>query len=218
MTFIFGHRGLPQIYKENSIESLNKAFEYCDFVETDLRITKDHNIIFHHDSFIKGFFIQDLTLNEIELLLPDIDLNDMIFNSREQLNGNVNFEIKTDDTDKEQVEILMKKIIDMTNYKDIVSSFNWESIHNYKNSFNCRYAIILDSEDDLFEAKAISNHDEQMMFMVSNNVINSRNFNLPYERSVVWTVNDENEFQRLMELGLYGVITDIPDTMQLYKK
>lgn len=218
MTFIFGHRGLPQIYRENSIESLNKAFEYCDFVETDLRITKDHNIIFHHDSFIKGFFIQDLTLNEIELLLPDIDLNDMIFNSREQLNGNVNFEIKTDDTDKEQVEILMKKIIDMTNYKDIVSSFNWESIHNYKNSFNCRYAIILDSEDDLFEAKAISNHDEQMMFMVSNNVINSRNFNLPYERSVVWTVNDENEFQRLMELGLYGVITDIPDTMQLYKK
>ena len=197
---------------------MNKAFEYCDFVETDLRITKDHNIIFHHDSFIKGFFIQDLTLNEIELLLPDIDLNDMIFNSREQLNGNVNFEIKTDDTDKEQVEILMKKIIDMTNYKDIVSSFNWESIHNYKNSFNCRYAIILDSEDDLFEAKAISNHDEQMMFMVSNNVINSRNFNLPYERSVVWTVNDENEFQRLMELGLYGVITDIPDTMQLYKK
>ncbi len=218
MTFIFGHRGLPQIYRENSIESLNKAFEYCDFVETDLRITKDHNIIFHHDSFIKGFFIQDLTLNEIELLLPDIDLNDMIFNSREQLNGNVNFEIKTDDTDKEQVEILMKKIIDMTNYKDIVSSFNWESIHNYKNSFNCRYAIILDSEDDLFEAKAISNHDEQMMFMVSNNVINSRNFNLPYERSVVWTVNDENEFQRLMELGLYGIITDIPDTMQLYKK
>ena len=218
MTFIFGHRGLPQIYRENSIESLNNAYEYCDFVETDLRITKDHNIIFHHDSFIKGFFIQDLTLNEIELLLPDIDLNDMIFNSREQLSGNVNFEIKTDDTDKEHVEILMKKIIGMTNYKDIVSSFNWVAIHNYKNSFTCRYGIILDSEEDLFEAKAISNHDDQMMFMVSNNVINSRNFNLPYERSVVWTVNDESEFQRLMELGLYGIITDIPDTMQLYKK
>ena len=140
----------------------------------------------------------------------------MIFNSREQLSGNVNFEIKTDDTDKEHVEILMKKIIGLTNYKDIISSFNWEAIHNYKKSFNCHYGIILDSEEDLFEAKAISNHDEQMMFMVSNNVINSRNFNLPYERSVVWTVNDENEFQRLMELGLYGIITDIPDTTVSY--
>ena len=106
----------------------------------------------------------------------------------------------------------------MTNYKDIITSFNWESIHKYKKSFNCRYGIILDSEDDLFEAQAISNHDDKMMFMVSNSVINSRNFNLPYERSVVWTVNDENEFQRLMELGLFGIITDIPDTMQLYKK
>lgn len=218
MTYIFGHRGLPQIYRENSIKGMNKAFEYCDFVETDLRITKDKSIIFYHDSFIKGFFIQDLTLNEIELLLPDLDLNDMIYNSREQLTGNVNFEIKTDDTDKEYVETLMKKIIGMTNYKDIVSSFNWESIHNYKKSFNCRYGIILDSEEDLFEAQAISNHDNQMLFMVSNGVINSRNFNLPYERSVVWTVNDENEFQRLMELSLYGIITDIPDTMQLYKK
>jgi len=185
LTYIFGHRGLPQIYRENSIKGLNKAFEYCDFVETDLRITKDKSIIFYHDSFIKGFFIQDLTLNEIELLLPDLDLNDMIYNSREQLTGNVNFEIKTDDTDKEYVETLMKKIIGMTNYKDIVSSFNWESIHNYKKSFNCRYGIILDSEEDLFEAQAISNHDNQMLFMVSNSVINSRNFNLPYERSVV---------------------------------
>ena len=61
MTYIFGHRGLPQIYRENSIKGLNKAFEYCDFVETDLRITKDKSIIFYHDSFIKGFFIQDLT-------------------------------------------------------------------------------------------------------------------------------------------------------------
>ena len=36
----------------------------------------------------------------------------MIFNSREQLNGNVNFEIKTDDTDKEYVET-----IDEENYR-----------------------------------------------------------------------------------------------------
>ena len=218
MTFIFAHRGLPQIYRENSIEALNKAFEYSDFVETDLRITKDNNILFHHDSFIKDFLIEDLTLNEIELLFPDIDMSDMIFSSRSQIIGNVNFEIKTNDTKKENIDILMKKIIGMTLHEDIISSFNWEAIHNYKSSFNCRYGIILNNEDDLFEAKALSNHDHQMMFMVKGSVINNRNFNLPYERSVVWTVNDELEFERLMQLGLYGIITDIPDTMHLYKK
>lgn len=218
MTYIFGHRGLPRIYRENSITGLNKAFNHCDFVETDLRITKDNNIIFYHDSFIKDFFIEDLTLNEIELLLPDIDMSDMIFTSRTQITGNVNFEIKSDDTKKENLEVLIKKIINMATYDDIISSFNWEVIHNYKDSFNCKYGIILDNEDNLFEAIALSNHDNKIMFMVSNNVINSRNFNLPLNRTVVWTVNDEKEFERLMQIGLYGIITDIPDTMQLYKK
>jgi len=218
LTYIFGHRGLPRIYRENSITGLNKAFNHCDFVETDLRITKDNNIIFYHDSFIKDFFIEDLTLNEIELLLPDIDMSDMIFTSRTQITGNVNFEIKSDDTKKENLEVLIKKTINMATYDDIISSFNWEVIHNYKDSFNCKYGIILDNEDNLFEAIALSNHDDQIMFMVSNNVINSRNFNLPLNRTVVWTVNDEKEFERLMQIGLYGIITDIPDTMQLYKK
>jgi len=217
LTYIFGHRGLPRIYRENSITGLNKAFNHCDFVETDLRITKDNNIIFYHDSFIKDFFIEDLTLNEIELLLPDIDMSDMIFTSRTQITGNVNFEIKSDDTKKENLEVLIKKIINMATYDDIISSFNWEVIHNYKDSFNCKYGIILDNEDNLFEAIALSNHDNQIMFMVSNNVINSRNFNLPLNRTVVWTVNDEKEFERLVQIGLYGIITDIPDTMQLYK-
>ncbi len=209
---------MPRIYRENSITGLNKAFDHCDFVETDLRITKDNNIIFYHDSFIKDFFIEDLTLNEIELLLPDIDMSDMIFTSRTQITGNVNFEIKSDDTKKENLEVLIKKTINMATYDDIISSFNWEVIHNYKDSFNCKYGIILDNEDNLFEAIALSNHDDQIMFMVSNNVINSRNFNLPLNRTVVWTVNDEKEFERLMQIGLYGIITDIPDTMQLYKK
>ena len=209
---------MPRIYRENSITGLNKAFDHCDFVETDLRITKDNNIIFYHDSFIKDFFIEDLTLNEIELLLPDIDISDMIFTSRTQITGNVNFEIKSDDTKKENLEVLIKKTINMATYDDIISSFNWEVIHNYKDSFNCKYGIILDNEDNLFEAIALSNHDNQIMFMVSNNVINSRNFNLPLNRTVVWTVNDEKEFERLMQIGLYGIITDIPDTMQLYKK
>ena len=209
---------MPRIYRENSITGLNKAFDHCDFVETDLRITKDNNIIFYHDSFIKDFFIEDLTLNEIELLLPDIDMSDMILTSRTQITGNVNFEIKSDDTKKENLEVLIKKTINMATYDYIISSFNWEVIHNYNDSFNCKYGIILDNEDNLFEAIALSNHDDQIMFMVSNNVINSRNFNLPLNRTVVWTVNDEKEFERLMQIGLYGIITDIPDTMQLYKK
>ena len=47
MRKIFGHRGLPQVYRENTFKSLNKAQEVCDFVETDVRITKDQELIFN---------------------------------------------------------------------------------------------------------------------------------------------------------------------------
>ena len=76
----------------------------------------------------------------------------------------------------------------------------------------------MNNEDDLFEAKALSNHDDQLLFMVEKGLINSRNFDLPKDKTSAWTVNEENEFKRLMEMGLFGIITDIPDTMQLYKK
>ena len=53
MRKIFGHRGLPHIYEENTFKSLNKAQEICDFVETDVRITKDEELVLYHDAEIQ---------------------------------------------------------------------------------------------------------------------------------------------------------------------
>ena len=53
MKKIFGHRGLPLTYMENSMTSLNAALEYCDYVETDVRITADNNLILFHDPDFK---------------------------------------------------------------------------------------------------------------------------------------------------------------------
>ena len=54
MRKIFGHRGLPQTYVENTITSLNKALEICDFIETDVRITRDEQLVLYHDSTIEN--------------------------------------------------------------------------------------------------------------------------------------------------------------------
>ena len=75
---IFGHRGLPRTVRENSITGLNKAFEYCDFVETDIRITKDNQLILFHDPNIGDDLIKDLTLSELDLLLGDESLEDRV--------------------------------------------------------------------------------------------------------------------------------------------
>ena len=218
MRKIFGHRGLPLIYRENSITGLNKAFEYCDYVETDVRITGDNNLILFHDSDINGKFINELSTEKIVSDLNDIDKDELILSSRNQIKGKVNFEIKTNNLDQAQIDILFQKMLSILSPEDIVTSFNWKAIQDFKELFTCHYGIILDHEDALFEAKSLSIHDEHLFFMVERELIDSRNFDLPLHRTVVWTVNDENDYQHFMELGVFGVITDIPDTMHIYRK
>ena len=218
LSYIFAHRGLPNVYMENSLTGLNKALEHCEYVETDIRLTKDNNLLLFHDPYINNYLIEDLTIEDISKLLEGISVNEIILESRDQFNGKVNFEIKTDKTSSNNIDILFQKVSGIANKDDIISSFHWEGVYNFRDIFTSEYGIILNSEDHLFEAKAMSNHDEKIYFMVEKGLINSRNFDLPKERTAAWTVNDENEFKRLMEIGLFGIITDIPDTMQLYKK
>ena len=54
--------------------------------------------------------------------------------------------------------------------------------------------------------------------MTHFSLIASRNFALPKNKTVLWTVNNEDDFQRYMDMEIYGIVTDIPDTMQLYRK
>ena len=215
---IFGHRGLPRIYRENSITGLNKAFKYCDYVETDVRITADNNLILFHDPDINGELINELSTEEILNKLNDIEKDELILSSRDQIEGKINFEIKTNSLEKTQIDILFQKMLSLLLPQDIVTSFNWKAIQDFKVLFTCHYGIILDQEDGLFQANSLSIHDEHLFFMVERTLLDSRNFDLPLQKTGVWTVNDEKDFQHLMELGVLGVITDIPDTMHVYRK
>ena len=218
MRKIFGHRGLPRIYKENTFTGINKAYEYCDFVEVDVRLTKDNNLILFHDPNIGDYLIKDLTLAELEILLNNASLADYVLTTREQLLGKINFEIKTDSLDDSQIDILFQKMLSILEPEDIVSSFNWKAIQSFKDLFNSSYGIIFDKEEQLFQAQSLSNHDENLFFMAHHTLIDSRNFELPKDKTVLWTVNDEIDFQRYMEMEIFGIVTDIPDKMQLYRK
>ena len=134
------------------------------------------------------------------------------------LKEKINFEIKTDSLNDAEIDILFQKMLSILDPDDIVSSFNWKAIQSFKDLFNCNYGIIFDKEEELFQAQSLSNHDEDLFFMAHHTLIDRRNFDLPKEKTVLWTVNEEIEFQRYMEMEIYGIVTDIPDTMQLYRK
>ena len=212
MRKIFGHRGLPHIYEENTFKSLNKAQEICDFVETDVRITKDEKLVLYHDAEIQTQKIEELSLSDINELI-DIEISEIHLVSREQIKGDTNFELKISSKDDDLNKVFLEKIINLTNPEDIVSSFDWEIILNNRESFKSKYGILIDKENQLFESKAMSNLDEKLMFMVEKEIFYSRNFDLPLERCVVWTVNDKGEINSVLNMNVYGVVTDIGDKL-----
>ena len=212
MRKIFGHRGLPHIYEENTFKSLNKAQEICDFVETDVRITKDKELVLYHDAEIQTQKIEELSLSDINELI-DIEISEIHLVSREQIKGDTNFELKISSKDDDLNKVFLEKIINLTNPEDIVSSFDWEIILNNRESFKSKYGILIDKENQLFESKAMSNLDEKLMFMVEKEIFYSRNFDLPLERCVVWTVNDKDEINSVLNMNVYGVVTDIGDKL-----
>ena len=212
MRKIFGHRGLPHIYEENTFKSLNKAQEICDFVETDVRITKDKKLVLYHDAEIQTQKIEELSLSDINELI-DIEMSEIHLVSREQIKGDTNFELKISSKDDDLNKVFLEKIISLTNPEDIVSSFDWETILNNRKSFKSNYGILIDKENQLFESKAMSNLDEKLMFMVEKEIFYSRNFDLPTERCVVWTVNDKDEIDNILNMDVYGVVTDIGDKL-----
>ncbi len=218
MKKIFGHRGLPYIYPENTFESINKAFEYCDYVEIDVRLTKDNSLILFHDADIDGSFIKNMTLKEIDEALNNVSIDDITLTSRDQIHGKVNFEIKTDTLDNSGIDIIFQKMLGILDTTDIITSFNWKSIQTFKSLFNCNYGIIFDKEEQIYQAQSLSNHDNDLFFMVHHNLIDNRSFSLPLNQTVLWTVNNEEAFKRYIDMDIYGIVTDIPDTMQLYRK
>lgn len=212
MKKIFGHRGLPNVYPENTFLSLNKALEICDFVETDVRITKDEQLILFHDPVINNQKIEELSLREVSEN-TNTDISEINLTSRDQILGNVNFELKVNNKQETLNIIFVQKIIQLTNPDDIVSSFDWGTILSNREKFNSRYGILIDEENQLFEGKAISNLDDNLMFMIQKDIFHSRKFDLPKDKCVVWTVNDKDEIDNILNTGVYGVVTDIGDKL-----
>ena len=181
---------------------------------TDYHLEKRNHVARHEEEDV-GVIEEERRLAYVAITRAS---DELILSSRDQIKGKVNFEIKTDSLLQPQIDILFQKMLSILEPHDIVSSFNWKAIQSFKDLFNCSYGIIFDKEEELFQAQSLSNHDEDLFFMAHHTLIDSRNFDLPKNKTVLWTVNDELDFQRYMELDINGIVTDIPDTMQLYRK
>jgi glycerophosphoryl diester phosphodiesterase len=229
------HRGFSGKYPENTMLAFKKAVEEkCDGIETDLNVTKDGVIVICHDETVdrttndKGY-IKDYTYMELKKIDAGIKFGesfkgekiisiDELLDYFKDKNMLLNLELKNDLIHYEDLE---KKIIEkIYEYKlrdnVILSSFNHYSMLKVKqydetiktgllycaNLYNVHeYGKKLKADALHPYYPSVMNKDIVKQIKESGLTINT------------YTVNEEEDMEALIDLGIDGIITNHPDKL-----
>lgn len=219
---IIGHKGASSIAPENTLKAFQKAIELkADYVEFDIHTTKDGKIVIIHDSDtfnatgVKGL-IEDMTLDQIKSLdagegekIPTI--RELISIVRKKIG--LQIEIKSINLLDKLIHILREENLISTS---IVSSFILNELLKLKLlEPSLKVGLLLSA--DLVRPKLIKRKIEKI---AKNNfysihppftTINKEIVDFAHSyglKVIVWTVNDREIMENLIELAVDGIITD----------
>ena len=218
--FIIAHRGSSK-YTENTISAFNDAVSAgVDAVELDVQLTKDSVPVVFHDIDAKRLAnvdrkIYNMSARDIKALnLPGNEkvptLIEVLENFR---NTNIFLELKfRDDAGEKRIKDTVSRVHSIINARNAINrilliSFNHEAISLFKRmDRNAKVGYLFyESPDRIIKDSKIKIDvllpfyelvDEKFMKIYSSYKI------------IPWTVNDKNDFYRLKDLGVSGIISD----------
>ena len=217
--FITAHRGSSLKARDNSIEAINIAIEEkADYIEIDVRKTKDNKLVLSHDDvFIKNsgesFNISESNFNDINRKrIFSIGKDDKIVTLEKALKvirgkSKINIDLKVNN-DEELISKLVAELIEKYKMEEevIITSSNYGvllKVRNYNSNIKIGYITRSLAEDfNIDEIDAISIAYEGL-----NERVVERVHKLGKE-IFVWTVNNEEEGQRAIYLGVDNIITN----------
>jgi len=221
---ILGHRGIPALIKENTLESLLKAIELgADGIETDVRLTKDGTPVLIHDDNLSNFCGEDIKIKELTISeLKEFRYDGMTIPTLEEFllsvphNKCLNLEIKEYEAGEITVELGKRYEGNV-----IYSSFNHDLITELKNKYtDYKFGYLFGEEHmgmnieeitDLFKHNTYSAHLPINGYLSKPELFNKL---LPMLREmcikiVFWTVNSKDEIAKISEYVDYLITDDI---------
>lgn len=232
MTKIYAHRGASGYAPENTLEAFKLAIKQgAEGIELDVQLTKDGEVVVIHDETIdrvsnKTGFVKDYTLAELREFSFDNNIegykNTKIPTLKEVLellkptNLMLNIELKTSIIWYENIEEKVLKLVYDADMRDrvIYSSFNHYSIKKIKNldeKANTALLfgdVILDTVNYIKNANIPAIHPPVYQLKMDNFLDEYINSGLDIR---VWTVNNPDDMQSLINKNIDAIITNYPD-------
>ncbi len=221
-----GHRGAKGHLAENTLESIQKALDIgVDAIEIDVHKCNSGELWVIHD------FTLDRTTNgsgeiakksatELEKLkIEDKFKIPLLTEVLDLIQGKclINIELKGLNTAAPVCEIIKHKIADANwKYSDfIISSFQKNELFEVrKNDHHVPIAVL--SKASVPEAIELGKRLKAMAIHPSLGIITRDNTKLSQAEGFkvnVWTVNEPDAIQRMIDFGVDGIISDYPDRL-----
>ena len=229
--FYFGHRGAPNLYLENSIQSITQSINLgCNGVELDIQLTNDNQIILFHDSFItldgKKYIINRLSyLQLIELCdqnnhpVPDLFINliptiinhpNIVFNIEIKSNRLNNYKILSYLLNHLPKNILINQCI--------ISSFNFLLLYQLRFLFFYKGPIAIILANTNFTNKFFIQLYKMIIYILNPAFIHL-DIHCVTQSIVDWihsqskilnvyTINHSHELEKCIQMGVDGIFTD----------
>lgn len=225
-TTITAHRGDTTHAPENSMESFSLAIEnHADVIELDVQLSKDDVIVVVHDFNLRrvsgqNLYVWNLTLEQ----LKEIDLRngDTSFEEKvtiptlqevlETYKGRVKFNIELKPSG--HTEGLEKKVVSLLEETDMINQCVVAS-----RSVSCLKKVKFYNEDVktiYLLPLAYGNYNEMTYadgLSVKSSFITPKLVNHVHNNGKViyaWTVNNDNDMERMFHLGVDSLVTDKP--------
>ncbi|MCH8028686.1 MAG: glycerophosphodiester phosphodiesterase [Candidatus Dadabacteria bacterium] len=212
------HRGASAYEPENTVKAFQRAIEMgCDMVELDVRRSKDDRLIIMHDSTVNrttnGYgYVRQKTLEELKEL--DAGGGEKIPTLQEVMDiasgkTGLVIELKEEGTEKAVLELIRKyDCVD----KSYVISFKRGLLKTIKQlepeiktGLVLSLAIGAVSRGRECEADAIGPYH----FFITPGLVRKAEENDMVV--LAWTVNSPGRAQKLLDMGVRGIVTDMPD-------
>jgi glycerophosphoryl diester phosphodiesterase len=218
------HRGAKAYEPENTLQAFQKALNLnSDGIELDVHLSADGHIIVMHDETIdkmtngKGN-INTYTLSELKsFLVADKHQIPTLNEVFDLVNKKcfINVELKNADTSKHVVSLIEEYI----NTKDwnydhfIISSFDWNAL-KVVHKLNSNIPIGVLTEENLATALAFAELIKAKAIHPDFQLLNEAKVSKIQEKGFLvfpWTVNSEEDIQKVKSYHVNGIISDNPD-------